>query len=191
MIPDFKNLEYIKIPVSQILDLTIEQDCSTFFPKMELSTIYNESYFNYKNKEKEGKNMENFEKILDRYEQYQIDFINADTETNIALIIEQSETEKIINKFKKQLIDELNKKYPNDEYKTDDIKIDFKFPKELEEKIEDESEMHNTLIEVLESDINDAKLLLNAAQTYEQKMEILKNYKILDDEGRINIYEKE
>lgn len=142
------------------------------------------------NREK-GKNIENFEKILDRYKQYQIDFINADTETNIALIIEQSETEKIINKFKKQLIDELNKKYPNDEYKTDDIKIDFKFPKELEEKIENENEMHNTLIEVLESDINDAKLLLNAAQTYEQKMEILKNYKILDDEGRINIYEKE
>ena len=191
MIPDFKNLEYIKIPASQILGLNIEQDCSTFFPKMELSTIYNESYFNYKNKEKEGKNMENFEKILDRYKQYQIDFINADTETNIALIIEQSETEKIINKFKKQIIDELNKKYPNDEYKTDDIEIDFEFPKELKEKIKDENEMHNTSIEVLESDINDAKLLLNAAETYEQKMEILKNYKILDDEGRINIYEKE
>lgn len=140
---------------------------------------------------KEGKNMENFEKILDRYKQYQIDFINADTETNIELIKQQSNIEKIINKFKKQLIDELNKKYPNDEYKTDDIEIYLKFPKELEEKIEDENEMHNTLIEVLESDINDAKLLLNAAQTYEQKMEILKNYKILDDEGRINIYEKE
>lgn len=140
---------------------------------------------------KEGKNMENFEKILDRYKQYQIDFINADTKTNIALIMEQSETKKIINKFKKQLIDELNKKYPNDEYKTDDIKIVFKFPKELEEKIEEEEEMSNTQIEVLESDINDAKLLLNAAETYEQKMEILKNYKILDDEGRINIYEKE
>lgn len=191
MIPNFNNLEYIKIPAGKIFDFNIEQDCSTIFPKLELSAVYNESYFNYKDKEKEGKNMENFEKILDRYKQYQIDFINADTETNIALIIEQSETEKIINKFKKQLIDELNKKYPNDEYKTDDIEIYLKFPKELEEKLENENEMHNTSIEVLESDINDAKLLLNAAQTYEQKMEILKNYKILDNEGRINIYEKE
>lgn len=139
---------------------------------------------------KEGKNMENFEKILDRYEQYQIDFINADTETNINLIKQQSNIEKIINKLKKDCINEFKKEYPNEDFENEDIKIDYKLPQKLIKQIEEEEEMRSTHIEILESDINDAKLLLNAAETYEQKIQILKNYNILDDEGRINIYEK-
>ena len=143
-----------------------------------------------KEMEKEkGDNMEKIEKILERYKKYQIDFIDADTETNIALIRENSEIGKLVEKIKKQFVKEIEKLYPEEKNKGNLIDIKYVDTEDLRKEIDEEIEKRNTRIEVLNSDLADAKALIEIAETFEQKMEILKNYNIIDEEGKINIYE--
>lgn len=147
-----------------------------------------------KNKIKEmgkekGDNMEKIDNILERYKKYQIDFINADTETNIALIRENSEIGKLVKKIKKQFAKEIEKLYPEEKNKENLIDIKYVDTEDLRKEIDEETENYNTRIEALNSDLADAKALIEIAETFEQKMEILKNYNIIDKEGRINIYE--
>lgn len=151
-------------------------------------------YDEIKNKIKEmgkekGDNMEKIDNILERYKKYQIDFINADTETNIALIRENSEIGKLVKKIKKQFVKEIEKLYPEEKNKENLIDIKYVDTEDLRKEIDEEIENHNTRIEVLNSDLADAKALIEIAETFEQKMEILKNYNIIDEEGKINIYE--
>lgn len=147
-----------------------------------------------KNKIKEmgkekGDNMEKIDNILERYKKYQIDFIDADTETNIALIRENSEIGKLVKKIKKQFVKEIEKLYPEEKNKENLIHIKYVDIEDLRKEIDEEIENRNTRIEALNSDLADAKALIEIAETFEQKMEILKNYNIIDKEGRINIYE--
>lgn len=138
---------------------------------------------------KKGDNMEKIDNILERYKKYQIDFINADAETNIALIRENSEIGKLVKKIKKQFVKEIEKLYPEEKNKENLIDIKYVDTEDLRKEIDEEIENHNTRIEALNSDLADAKALIEIAETFEQKMEILKNYNIIDKEGRINIYE--
>ena len=157
---------------------------------MNTATKHDEIKNKIKEMEKEkGDNMEKIEKILERYKKYQIDFIDADTETNIALIRENSEIGKLVEKIKKQFVKEIEKTYSEEKNKENLISISYVDTENLRKKIDEELEIHNTRIEVLNSDLKDARALLEIAETYEQKMEILKKYNIIDEKGRINIYE--
>lgn len=147
------------------------------------------------NEEKKWKikinNTENnpIDEILERYKKYQLDFIDAATETNLANLREKSKIGKIVAKIKKQFIEEMKKAYPEEEYIENLLYINYSDTKDLRKAVEEEIELHDTNVKILISDIEDAKALLKIAETYDQKIEILKQYNILDKEGRINIYE--
>lgn len=142
------------------------------------------------NKENKGdKNMDDLEVILQKYKKYQIDFIDAETETNLANLREKSKIGKLVKKIKEQFIKEIEKIYPEEKNIENFVSISYVDTKDLREKIDEEIELHDIQIESLNSDIDDARALLKIAETYEQKMQILKNYNIIDEEGRINIYE--
>ncbi len=137
----------------------------------------------------EDKVKDPIDEILNRYRKYQIDFIDAETETNINSIRDNSKIGKLVKKIKKQFASELEKLYPNENNKENLIVINYVDTEDLVKAIDEEIENRKTMIKILESDLNDAKTLLAITETYEQKMQILKNYNIIDEKGRINIYE--
>lgn len=204
---NWNNVKSVTIDGNKVTNFSIGSSSIGEFPTFEISGIYSPGtliidtdttsrHDEIKNKIKEmgkekGDNMEKIDNILERYKKYQIDFIDADTKTNIALIRENSEIGKLVKKIKKQFVKEIEKLYPEEKNKENLIHIKYVDIEDLRKEIDEEIENRNTRIEALNSDLADAKALIEIAETFEQKMEILKNYKILDNEGRINIYEKE
>lgn len=132
-------------------------------------------------------NEEAINTILDRYKKYQIQHIDTETENNINFMRDTSDLAKIYKKLKEQSKKELMKLYPDIDYSLIESLIyisydnDAKMRKDIDKIIEDRDEA----IEEINNRITDVKALINLADSYYEKMEILKNYGIVDSEGKI------
>lgn len=138
-------------------------------------------------KESENNNMEKINEILNLYKRNQMKEIDRQCDEDIKFIRETSDLAKIANKLKAQALKELNKLYPNKENKDKLIDIFYnntsETQKEIDKRIEDREEEYKKLNEKIDS----VKALIAIAETFEQKMQILKNYEIINKEGIINI----
>ena len=142
-----------------------------------------------KMKEWKGDNMGKIDNILERYKKYQIEKIDMEKDNDIEFVRKTSQIGQLAEKLQKQAEKELKKLYPDRKNAQKLIAIFFENTDETQEAIEKIIEDRNNQIGNLERKLDDIKALIAIAETFEQKMEILKNYNIIDEEGKINIYE--
>ena len=140
---------------------------------------------------KKGDNMEKIDNILERYKKYQLKEIDRQCDEDIKFIRDTSDLAKIYDKLKTQAKKELIKLYPDKDYEEIEnyIYISYENDNKCQKDINERVEYRDEKIGKIKQKIEDAKALIEIAETFEQKMEILKNYNIIDKEGRINIYE--
>lgn len=183
----FTDYDYIKIPTKNCLSFEREADSINTLIKTEL-TFVGEPIFENKIEEKEKKGKNDMEEILKIYEKNQKEKIQKEANEKIKKILKESKLGKIADKLQKEAEKELEKifeNYKKSEKKYINIEVDFCYNDEIVLKKEeiyrntDEKEFQ------LKNKIEEVKALLNIAETYEQKMEILHTYDIIDDNWKI------
>ena len=131
------------------------------------------------------KGNDNIEKILEIYENNQLKKIEKEKAGKIEKIRNESKIGKIVSNLKKQADKELSKIVEDYDKNENIINIDFELDpitKKKTHKIVDEA---LNKVAKLKNKIEEVKALLNIAENYEQKIEILKNHEILDENGKI------
>lgn len=183
------DLKYIKIPQSDIVEFSTEQDCGGI-PLANIQFSYDENNFIYNerkndNMEKiENKKQDSIDKILEIYRKDIIKIIDETCDENIKEIRENSELGQIFTKVLEYSQKKIKETYPeNFEKMKDKIYISFDNDDKIQRKIEEEVAEREQAIESLDERLEDVKALLNITETYEQKMDILKRYEILDEDG--------
>ena len=142
-------------------------------------------YIKTKIDEQIKKNKENsIDKILEIYRKDMIKMIDKTCDENIQEIRENSELGQIFTKVLEYSQKKIKETYPdNFEKMKDKIYISFDNDDKIQRKIEEEIAEREQAIESLDDILKDVKALLNITETYEQKMDILKRYEILDEDG--------
>lgn len=135
---------------------------------------------NYKENEKESYNM----KILDIYEKRKQDKIQNDFDEEIEKINKENPFNKIIDEAIKQ-IKELYKNEYNEEA---EISINYPNLKTAEDKNKENSAIkkYTEKLENLNKEIEEINARIQLTDTCEEVVEILKTYKVLDSNGKIN-----
>lgn len=124
------------------------------------------------------------DKILEIYRKDMIKMIDETYEENIKEIRENSELGQIFTKVLEYSQKKIKEAYPeNFEIMKDKIYISFDNDDKIQREIDEEIAERNQAIESLDDTLKDVKALLNITETYEQKMDILKKYEILDEDG--------
>ena len=124
------------------------------------------------------------DKILEIYRKDMIKIIDETFDENIKEIRESSELGRIFKKVLEYSQKKLKEAYPdNFEKMKNKIYMDFDNDDEIQRQIEEEMAERDKAIESLDDTLKDVKALLNITETYEQKMDILKRYEILDEDG--------
>lgn len=180
----FTDYDYIKIPTKDCLSFERESNCLNNSIKTEL-TFVGELIFENKNEKENKKGNVDMEEILKIYENNQFKKIDKEKAGKIEKIRNESEIGKIVSNLKKQADKELSKIIEDYDKNENIINIDFELDpitKKKTHKIVDEA---FDKIGNLKNKIEEVKSLLNIAENYEQKIEILKNYEILDEKGKI------
>lgn len=134
---------------------------------------------------KGDKNMDKIEKILEIYRKKLMAKIDFDCDNDIKFIRETSDLYLMLEKLKKQAEKEFCKIYPNIDNPQDYFYIDIKATPQINEQVERRIQERDEEIDKLNKNIEEVKSLLAIADTFEQKMEILRNYEIVDEIGRI------
>lgn len=188
--PFASNYDYICIPKNRILNLEAEFN---YEEKNKINIECFEPFFWRKEdcekmfKGKEENEMEKIEYLLNIYENYQVKKIKKERDEKIEKIQKESPEHKILEKVNDFTLKELQKIFKDyDENKEKIMEINLIFREETDKKIKEiikDSEKECSLVDLK---IQEVKSLLRIAETFEQKMEILKNYDILDKNGRIN-----
>ncbi len=188
IIPYISDLE--KIQAKEDLDIELCKCCEDIKPfddKVILSTL-RESYKKYEreilgiyeNNESEEFKME----ILDIYRNRKLEKISSDHIKKQEEIRKKDIFAKLASEYNSQ-VKALFKNEFNEEYTLGDIS-----PKvesfETKEKLEKAYIEFITEKEKLEETIQEVKAQLEIAENYETKIKILKNYNILNKEGKIN-----
>lgn len=177
----FNDYDYIKIPTKNCLNIERESNSINTISKTELAFI-GEPIFENK-KEKEGNN--NMEEILKIYEKNQLKKIDNEKAEKIEKIKNESQIGKIVSNLKKQADKELSKIIEDYDKNENVINIDFELDPITKKKTHKIVNEAFDKIGNLKNRIEEVKSLLNITENYEQKIEILKNYKILDEKGKI------
>ena len=122
--------------------------------------------------------------ILSRYYQYQIQKLDRNKDDEIKFVRETSDVGRIAKKLQQQAEKELKKLYP-DGTKKNIISVFYDNTEETQKDIDKIIEDRDEAIKEINNRITDVKALINLADSYYEKMEILKNYGIVDSEGKI------
>lgn len=145
-----------------------------------------------KNKIKEmgkekGDNMERINNILNLYKEHQIREFDRQCDEDIEFIRKTSVLANVTEKLRKQAKKELEKLYPDKDY--EDIKyyiyLGYENDKKTQEAINERVDYRKEQIEKLERNLDDIKALIAIAETFDEKMQILKNYEVIDEDGKI------
>lgn len=153
--------------------------------KFELPTTY-KNMFNeiceYLENKKEDKKMYNNEILNLYYERMKKSYV-IDHERVIQDIKEQDVFTKLDNEYNNKLQKLLNKENKENKtyYKTNYL------TEESEIKIEQQEDLFTENINNLKRKLEEVDVLLDMADTYENEMQILKNYKIINEDGTLNI----
>ena len=131
--------------------------------------------------------------ILERYKKYQIKLIDTNCDDDIKFIRESSELTKIAYKLETQAKKELKKLYSDnpDKIKEIDENINHFIYIAAQETPEDRKELEEIYeyreieLKNLNEKIKDVTALISIAKTFEEKIKVLENYGIIDDEGKI------
>ena len=151
--------------------------------------LYNKFQNWQKNKEenKEENKDNKISKILELYRKYEIKEIDTFYDSLVQEAREESALGKITDKLRKQAEKEIKAIYPNEfEKMKNKIYISFDNSPELERILEEIIDKRQKELNQLEEKIEQIKLLFELTETYEQKIEILKKYQVLNKEGIFN-----
>ena len=131
---------------------------------------------------KEDKKMYDNEILNLYYERMKEIYVN-EHEQIIQDIKEQDVFTKLDNEYNNKLQKLLNKENKENKtyYKTNYL------TEESEIKIEQQEDLFTENINNLKRKLEEVDVLLNIADTYENEMEILKNYNIINEDGTLNI----
>lgn len=130
---------------------------------------------------KENKNM----KILDIYRERQREFIQEKFDVTKEDLIMQDPFTKLYDKYVKDIEKLYKKEYDRElEYKSV-LRTEF-LAKETREAIEKADEQKVFELENLDELLVEVKAMLDMTNDYDKKIEILKKYQILNEEGMIN-----
>jgi hypothetical protein len=166
------DFDYIKIPY----DLQSQNEYTL--------KVLGQPIFEKENKnKKEGKNMNN---VLNIYRENQLEKINNETRKESEKIRKESEIGKIVDKLQKQAEKELEKIALDCKEKTiETIKIFYSDTKEIKDAIDKAYEERNEKEQKLSDTLKEVEALLDNCETYEQKMDILEAYNIVDKDWKI------
>jgi hypothetical protein len=139
------------------------------------------------NKEEEN-NMGEIDNILQRYKKYQLEQIDFEADKNMKFLEESSDEFKIAEKIKKQALKELKKAFPDEDEKRLEnyIYVSIECLDKTKKEIDIVIDVREDKIKKLEEKIKDVKAMIAMADIFDEKMKVLKNYNIIDKEGRIN-----
>lgn len=193
--------KYIVIPKDSIIEwetrndgitkITFHPTSATIDAKNSIARFHDDAidslkYFTTKAISENSKGgIEKDMKILNIYEDYQIIKIKEKTKKEIQKIEENSPEYKIIKKYEEKMKQELGKIYEEEFIKekiNSNIIYSQKTLRQKEEiyKIEEKQRIE------LDMKLQEIKSLLELAENYEQKVEILKAYKVINKNGTIN-----
>ena len=136
---------------------------------------------------KKGDNMEKINNILNLYKTYQIKEIDRQCDEDVKFIRETSELAKVKDKLEKQAKKELEKLYPDKDYKEIEnlIYISYECDDKTRKDIEERLNYRTEQLEKLEQKLDNVKALIDIAELFEQKMNILESYEIIDEDWKI------
>lgn len=124
------------------------------------------------------------DKILEISRKDMIKIIDETCDENIKEIRKNSKLGQIFTEVLQYSQKKIKETYPdNFETLKDKIYINFENDEETQRKIDEEIAERNQAIEDLDKMLEEVKALLKLAETYEQKMDILKRYEILNEDG--------
>lgn len=131
------------------------------------------------------KNMGKIDNLLEIYRKKSMAKIDFDCDNDIKFIRETSDLYLMLEKLRKQAEKEFTKLYPNIENPQDYFYINIKATPQIDEQVEKRIQERDEEIDKLNKNIEEAKSLLAIADLFEEKMDILKSYEIVDEIGRI------
>lgn len=124
------------------------------------------------------------EELLSMYRKEKIAEIDIGADKAIQKAREQSKLGKIYNKILKYAEKELKDAYKNEYEKIEHkIYIAFDNEEETQKNIDKIIEARNEHIEEVDEKLKRIKALLTLTENYEQKIDVLKRYGILDEDG--------
>lgn len=147
------------------------------------SDLY-EKFIEWRKENKKNKGENKMEKILELYRKNEIAKIDKHYNELLQEERDNSTIGKIVKKLREQSEKELKKVYTDSYYEMKyKINITFDNTPELEEAIKKLIDKRDEELEILKDRIEEIKALTEITETYEQKIDILKNYGILNKEG--------
>ena len=138
-----------------------------------------------KNDNEGDKNMDKIDNLLEIYRKKSMAKIDFDCDNDIKFIRETSDLYLMLEKLKKQAEKEFCKIYLNIDNPQDYFYINIKATPQIDEQVEKRIQERDEEIDKLNKNIEEAKSLLAIADLFEEKMDILKSYEIVDEIGRI------
>lgn len=125
-------------------------------------------------------------KILNIFYKDMIEIIEETSNEQIKEIREQSKLGQIYKEIEKYANKKIKENYPNNyEAMKDKIYISFDNNEEITHEIEEIIDEKHETIKGLRDTLKDVSALLAITETYEQKVDILRRYKILDEDGML------
>ena len=152
---------------------------------MEISKLINDSQIELPIKEDDY--MGKINNILEIYKKYQFKEIDREYDEDVSFIRKTSELANLKDKLEKQAKKELEKMYPNKDYK--DIRhfiyINFENDEKIQQDINERLEYREEQLKKIDEKIKNVLALISITENFQQRMEILKNYEIIDEDGKI------
>jgi hypothetical protein len=139
-----------------------------------------------KEERKEEDKMRDGNRILNIYEDIESKKINQCYDAKIGEIEKESAETKIAEKAKEFALKELKKVFPDyDENRERLILVTHEFKEETQTKINDLNKERRKELIALDEKITEIRAVMEIAETFEQKMDILKAYNVVDKKGVI------
>ena len=200
---NWNDVKSVIIDGNKVTNFSIDSSSIDGISTFEISGIYSPEtliidtdttsrHDEIKNKIKEmekekGDNMEKINNILNLYKEHQIREFDRQCNEDIEFIRKTSVLANVTEKLRKQAKKELEKLYPDKDY--EDIKyyiyLGYENDKKTQEAINERLDYRKEQIEKLERNLDDIKALIAIAETFDEKMQILKNYEVIDEDGKI------
>ena len=200
---NWNDVKSVIIDGNKVTNFSIDSSSIDGISTFEISGIYSPEtliidtdttsrHDEIKNKIKEmekekGDNMEKINNILNLYKEHQIREFDRQCNEDIEFIRKTSVLANVTEKLRKQAKKELEKLYPDKDY--EDIKyyiyLGYENDKKTQEAINERLDYRKEQIEKLERNLDDIKALIAIAETFDEKMQILKNYEEIDEDGKI------
>ena len=184
--------DFIKTPRKRITSLGVEKNPGEF-NKWSLEAIEPycvrkedlEKVFQKQDRKEENK-MADTRKILNIYEDIETLKIRKKYDEKCEKVESESVESKIAEKVREYAQKELKKAFPDyDESKESIIAVVFNITDETKTKIEELHKERRKEQEKLDKKIQEINAILEIAETFEQKMDILKAYNVVDKKGVI------